>query len=155
MSRKRPSKRSPLNNPDSRFTPEIIEELLERLRNGESMRAICSDKRMPSREVVRQWSEGDGDLALSITRAREIGYFDRAEAAVEAAKIADDAAKGRLAFDAERWFLGKLSKAFAEKVVVQGDPGSPLTHEHKIDLSGAPKEVLEWMAGQKIDGDLG
>lgn len=149
----RKSQRSPLTNPDSRFSPEIVEELLERLRNGESMRAICADERMPSREVVRQWSEGDGELALAITRAREIGYFDRAEAAVEAAKAAEDAQKGRLAFDAERWFLGKLSKAFAEKVVVQGDPQAPLTHEHKIDMSGAPKEVLEWLAGQKVDGD--
>ena len=52
--------------------------------------------------------------------AREVGYLLRAEAAVEAAKNAECPQKGRLAFDAERWFLGKLSRAFREKPLAVG-----------------------------------
>lgn len=139
--------------PDSRFPLEIVEELLEQLRDGRSMREICADERMPSRETVRQWCEEDSDLGLAITRAREVGFYDRAERAVEQAKLATDAPLGRLAFDAERWFLGKISKAFADKTVIAGDKDAPLTHEHKVNLADAPDEVLRYLAGQALPGE--
>lgn len=135
---------------DNRYTVEIIEELLEALRDGNSMRAICKGDRMPSRETVRLWCEEMPDLALAITRAREIGYIDRGEKAVEDAKNAEDAALGRLAFDAERWFLGKMSKAFKDKVTVGGDEDNPIVHNHKLDLTGAPPEVVKFLAAQKL-----
>jgi hypothetical protein len=119
---------------DTQFKDDIRVELLDRLSKGESMRAICSDHRMPSRETVRLWCESDPDLALAITRAREVGFETRAEKAVEDAKAALDPQRGRLAFDAERWYLGKLSKAFADKVTVAGDTENPVQHRHEIDL---------------------
>lgn len=139
--------------PDGRFPLEIVEELLEALRDGKSMREICADERMPSRETVRLWCEADDDLALAITHAREVGFFDRAERAVDDAKKATDPQKGRLAFDAERWFLGKVSKAFADKTVIAGDKSAPLTHEHRVNLEGAPEEVLRYLAGQVVPGE--
>lgn len=139
------------NKPDSRFTVEIVEELIEALRDGRSMREICEDDRMPSRETVRNWEHDDPELALAITRAREDGYFDRAERAVADAKAADDASKGRLAFDAERWFLGKVSKGFADKVIVGGDPDNPVRHAHKVDMSGLSDEALREIANLAAD----
>lgn len=133
---------------DGRFPLEIVEEIMEQLRDGKSMNEICKDKRMPSRETVRLWCEQDADLALAITRAREVGYHDRAERAVADAKAAKDAGLGRLAFDAERWFLGKVSKGFADKTIIAGDREAPITHEHRVDLTGAPDDVLRYMAGQ-------
>lgn len=136
--------------PDGRFPLEIVEELLEQLRDGKSMREICADDRMPSRETVRQWMEADDDLALAITHAREVGYFDRAERAVADAKLASDPQKGRLAFDAERWFLGKVSKGFSDKTIIAGDKDSPLTHKHSVSLTDAPTDVLRYLAGQSL-----
>jgi hypothetical protein len=114
------------------FAEDVIEELLNSLRDGKSMREICRDKRMPDRETVSRWAKGDDDLAANIVRAREAGYHARAERAVEDARNAKDAGLGRLAFDAERWHLSKLSKAFADKVVHAGDPDEPV------------KNVIEW-----------
>lgn len=111
------------------FAEDVIEELLSALREGKSMREICRDKRMPDRETVSRWAKGDDELAANIVRAREAGYHARAEQAVEGAKLAKDAALGRLAFDAERWHLSKLSKAFADKVVHSGDPDEPVRQE--------------------------
>lgn len=99
------------------FADDVIEEMLTKLADGESMRSICSDPRMPDRETIRRWAERDDGLAASIARAREVGFHERADRAVEAAKTASDAALGRLAFDAERWYLGKLSRAFADKPI--------------------------------------
>lgn len=108
------------------WADDVIEELLEALSDGRSMRDICSDKRMPNRATIMRWAKGDDELAASIVRAREVGYHARAERAVEEAKAATDAGLGRLAFDAERWHLSKLSRAFADKVVHAGDPDEPV-----------------------------
>lgn len=99
------------------FADDMLEELLDRISSGESVRSICADSRMPDRETIRRWSERDDDLAASIARAREVGFHERAEQAVADAKAAADPQKGRLAFDAERWYLSKLSRAFADKPV--------------------------------------
>ena len=107
--------------------------ILTRLARGESMNAICASPEMPDRKTVLRWCEADRALAEQIYQAREDGFLDRAEKAVAAAKSATDPQLGRLAFDAERWFLGKLSIAFAERppridsqtnvqVNVDGDP---------------------------------
>ncbi len=120
----------------SDFADDVIEELLAALREGKSMRQMCEDKRMPDAAPIWRWAQGDDALASSIVRAREIGYYARAEKAVEDAKKAPDAARGRLAFDAERWHLSKLSRAFAEKVVHAGDPENPVQTVNRIELIG-------------------
>lgn len=104
---------------DREFAGDVIEELLEKLADGESLTSICDDNpRMPSRRTVARWALADDQLARRILEAREVGFFARAERAVEEAKTAEDPIAGRLAFDAERWFLGKLSNAFRDKPLV-------------------------------------
>ena len=111
------------------------EQILALLADGESLSAICRRDDMPCWRTVHNWMDADKEYAAQITRAREIGYALRAERAVEQAKVADDAAKGRLAFDAERWFLGKLSNAFAEKQKVEhsGPNGAPIATTQRIE----------------------
>lgn len=105
--------------------------IVDRLSEGESLSSICRDKGMPSWGAVHNWMNDDAEFDGQVTRAREIGYQKRAEDAVIAAKCAEDAAKGRLALDAERWYLGKLSNAFSEaktqKHEHSGPGGGPIT----------------------------
>jgi hypothetical protein len=83
---------------------------------GESLRAVC--KHLPVTEAaVRQWVVEDEAFASQYARARSIGYDCRAEKAVEDAKEVEDPQKARLAFDAERWFLGKMKpKVYGDKI---------------------------------------
>lgn len=120
---------------DSRFGPEVREEILTRLREGQSMRTICKDPRMPDRETVRHWCEGDADYSASIARARDDGFDARADKAVEDAKDASDPAKGRLAFDAERWYLSKLA---------------PRRYGDKLDLTSG-NEPLRQLSDDDLD----
>ena len=102
------------------YSEEIIEELLDQLADGKSMLEICRDGRMPRPRTIQRWAGADNDLAGRIQEARQVGYFLRGERAVIAAKLAPDPIKGRLIFDAERWFLGKLSVALADKPIALG-----------------------------------
>ncbi len=97
------------------YDRETIDSMLQRLIAGESMRRICSDPEMPSRMTVARWCDGDDEVAAKILRAREIGFLDAGDAAVEAAKNCEDPIRGRLAFDAEKWRLERLSQAFSAK----------------------------------------
>lgn len=94
---------------------EIRAQILARLAEGESLRSICASEGMVSREAVRLWQRDDPAFDLAVTHAREDGYEKLAEEARLRALTAEDAARGRLAFDAERWYLGKLSNAFSDK----------------------------------------
>jgi len=129
------------------FEDDIVEELLEKLEGGESLLSACKDKRMPSKHTVRQWAKDDPVFSSRLLRAREDGYHYRAEKAVEAAQTATDAAKGRLAFDAERWHLGKLSNAFADKLKhVGGDEGdSPIRVKNETPLEELPSDEVKAM----------
>lgn len=109
---------------------EIIPIIIDRLEDGESLSSICRDPEMPSWRTVHDWM-ADDEISAQITRAREAGYFKRADDAVLAAKSADDAAKGRLAFDADRWYLGKLSNAFSDNKAQHHQISHDLSDEMK------------------------
>ena len=105
---------------ETRYSQEIIDRIVEGLEHGKSLVVICRDEDMPSRQAVYNWVNADGELGQRLREARELGYLYRAEIAVAAAKSASDPIAGRLAFDAERWYLGKLSQAFRDKPIAVG-----------------------------------
>lgn len=113
---------------------DVREHILTELANGKSLSEICRADDMPDRATVQRWQNADEDFDAAVMRAREVGYHERAEQAVKDAKTAEDPAKGRLAFDAERWYLGKLSNAFSDNKAQK--------HEIKHDLS---PEAAEWL----------
>lgn len=96
-------------------------EILRRLALGESLSAIGRTEGMPTSRTVRLWCASDPAFAEQVLDAREEGFHILAERAVQAAKEAKDPQLGRLAFDADRWYLGKLSNAFAERPPREGN----------------------------------
>lgn len=118
---------------DGSLREAVTEELLERLADGESLVAICRDQRMPNRKTVQRWQDDHADFDAAVTRAREAGMYVLAEKAVEAAETAEDASLGRLAFDAKRWYVGKLSNAFSDNKV------------QKHEVRAMSDEAREWL----------
>lgn len=123
------------------YTPELAEEVCERLANGESLRSICRDEHMPSDFAVRNWVIHDlNGFASHYTRARDAGLDVLADEVLE---IADDGtndwmekqgkngtsfiaengeamARSRLRFDARRWYLSKLApKRYGDRQAVE------------------------------------
>jgi hypothetical protein len=97
------------------YADDAVDRICEELEEGKSLILICKQADMPHRRTVEKWANGDSDFARRLREARELGYLYRAEMAVQDAKSAADPQAGRLAFDAERWYLGKLSNAFRDK----------------------------------------
>jgi hypothetical protein len=110
------------------------EHILAELEKGRSLLSICKDDGMPNRSTVQRWQNEDEDFDAAVTHAREDGFHYLAELARINAQTAEDAAKGRLAFDADRWYLGKLSNAFSD------NKAQKLEHTH--DLSDEAKAWL-------------
>ena len=98
-------------------TPETAEAICVALAEGRTLRSFDGDPTLPSSDFVLDWAEDDQEFAGQYARARARGWDNRAEAALERAHVAEDAARGRLAFDAERWFLGKMApKKYGDKL---------------------------------------
>lgn len=70
------------------YTPEIAQEICDRLAEGEPLRAICRDEYMPAWRTVYDWIAKDVDgIAARIAHARELGFDAIAEQCLD---IADD-----------------------------------------------------------------
>jgi hypothetical protein len=113
---------------------KVRQHILTELEQGRSLLSICKDEGMPSARTVQRWQNDDEEFDVAVTCARENGFHYLAEQARIRAQTADDAAKGRLAFDADRWYLGKLSNAFSD------NKAQKLEHTH--DLS---EEARAWL----------
>lgn len=70
-----------------KYTPEILDEIVERISLGEPLRQICRDNHMPHWTTVYDWIRDDEAFALRIARARDLGFDAIAEETLE---IADD-----------------------------------------------------------------
>lgn len=69
-------------------SPELIDDIINRISLGEPLRQICRTEGYPSWVAVYDWIKADEELALRFARARELGYDAIAE---ETLDIADNA----------------------------------------------------------------
>ncbi len=112
------------------YTPEVEEEILERISTGEGLRSICKDEKFPPESTVRNWVIHDKPpgIAARFAHARALGYDSMAEQTVEIADDkADDPASRRVRVDTRYKLLAKLHPAkYGERVQIAGDKENPL-----------------------------
>jgi hypothetical protein len=120
----------------SSYSPELAQSICDRLAEGESLRAICSQKEMPSKATILRWVRDKEEFRAQYAIAREIGDELLAEELLE---IADDGSndymtitkgdatynvenkevtnRSRMRIDARKWLLSKrLPKKYGEKL---------------------------------------
>lgn len=152
-----------LGRPSS-YTPEIAREICERLAAGESLRAICRDEHMPSRNTVLAWVEADREsFASRYATARNIGLEVMADSLTE---ISDDGTndwmqsndpdnpgyklngehvqRSKLRVDTRKWLLSKLvPKRYGDK-----------TSMELTGANGGPVEINDTQRAARIDAIL-
>ena len=106
------------------ITPELFDDILERLANGESLRAICRDDHTPSIWAFLRYVDKSEEAAQQYARARESNgdYHGSSVAQIAADVVAGvippDVA--RVAMDAHKWTAGRLKpKVYGDKVEVE------------------------------------
>lgn len=131
----------------SKYTPELAEEICERLSNGEPLRQICRDDHMPSWVAVYQWMDKSEELSLAIAHAREAGQDAMAERAFaemydEPERILSESGgridpgyvqlvKARAEITLK--MLAKWNpKRYGDRIAVAGDAESPLRVEAEV-----------------------
>lgn len=126
----------------TKYTPELADEILSRLCEGESLRSICEDEDKPSAGTVIGWvvedREGFSERYALARQAQAHRWAD------EILEIADDGRndvhlgekgpvlnsdviqRSRLRVDTRKWLLSKLLPTYADKVEMTGEGGGPL-----------------------------
>jgi hypothetical protein len=124
----------------STYSEDLVEEILRRMGEGESLRSICRADGMPSHSVVHGWVRQDRDgLAVRYALARELQAHALADELLE---IADDGSndwmlrndpnnpgyvengehlqRSRLRIDARKWLTSKiLPKNYGDRQQVE------------------------------------
>jgi hypothetical protein len=137
------------------YSEEIANVICERLADGESLKAICEDKGMPSKSAVFNWLAAHSEFVDKYARAREAqadSLFD------DILTIADDGRndwmekknadgeaigwqengeairRSQLRIEARKWMAGKLKpKKYGDKLDLNVSGSLQTTPEDQID----------------------
>lgn len=134
----------------SSFKQETADTICQRIAEGESLRAICADAKMPDKSTVMRWLAQIDAFRDQYARAREAQADHMAD---EILQIADDGsndtyqaengeavnhdviARSRLRVDARKWLAAKLApKKYGDKVTQEhtGEGGGPVQHSVRV-----------------------
>ena len=126
-------------------SPEIIEEIIERLTKGETMRSICNDEKMQSIMTIFRWESECSEFSELSARARERGTHQLAD---ECIAIADDPtldpADKRVRIDTRIRLIGKWNqKKYGDKIEVESNQSNNIKLSFTIPHRDAPVDILE------------
>lgn len=139
----------------SLYTEEIGQEIAFRLAEGQSLRRICLDPKMPALRTVLKWAS---DITHPIVHHYAWGRMMQAETmADEIVEIADEstnkdnAAANRVRVDARKWVASKLKpEKYGEKISAFLDHIRQGNQEQSILYSAMTKEqALELLRKRK------
>ncbi len=106
----------------SDYSAELGLTICQRLAEGESLRSVRRADGMPDKSTVMRWLHAHAEFREMYRIAREVGtdaLADETLADATEPMRAEDVQAARLAFDARRWFLGKISpKRWGDKIDV-------------------------------------
>ena len=155
----------------SKYTPEIAQEIVERLSNAEPLRQICRDEGMPDWRTIYDWMYRDDKevalgrgvgLSAAIARAREIGYDKMAEECLELADTPKFGTKHvesedgitvtredmlghrKLQIETRLKLLAKWNpKKYGERLTHAGDADNPVAVQADVSIFDAMLKNLE------------
>ena len=94
------------------YSPEVVAELLDRIADGASLRTVCAQDDMPSRQSWRRWMREHPELRDQYAHARADRASARADEIVEIADDEDIPVESRkVRIDARKWEASKLDRA--------------------------------------------
>lgn len=139
----------------STYDPEITAELCRRLIDGESLRSICKDPRMPAAPTVYDWIDHVPEFAKQYSRARLFLATGMVHEGLEILDTADDSSmpKVRKAESRANYRLEIAKRldrqTWGDKQIVEHDIGDNLAEQLRI--ARERRQVLQADASAVID----
>jgi phosphoribosylamine-glycine ligase len=132
------------------LTPQLKEEICERILNGETVRQIAADEHMPHASTIYRALSDDGDPEFRdhYARAKDIQLYRLEDELLEIADAAtsDTVQESRLRIDTRKWIMSKHApKKYGERVqqdieLPQNTGAVPFAI---INMHGRPEGVSE------------
>lgn len=158
--------------PPSTLTPEVRDEIIDRMLAGEALTHICADEGMPSRQIVYRFMHQETDEAEEFRRRYDRAFALRYRViAEEILMIADDAEddyvertnedgepvillsrdniqRSALRVKARQWMLERLSpERFGRTTKIVGDPDRPVGNAGftivQVNYGDLPPEAIK------------
>lgn len=138
----------------SKKTPEVVDEILDRLAHGEPMARICDDDHMPSFKTVWTWEEDDEEFRKLSARARRHGtHFLADECLSISDEDAEDSAaiqRNRLRVDTRLRLIGKWNrKDYGDKQEIEHSGEV----RNQVSLEGLTPAQKAALASARLDGE--
>ena len=130
------------------YSEELIEEFLNRIIEGESLRSICRDENMPALRTVMNWISKDEIFMQQYTHAKKLQVDLKMDAIVETARTADpeNVQCVRLVVDAMKWEASKLiPKKYGDKL--------DLNHSGKVNIEEKRPSVVFVKSKEETEKD--
>lgn len=132
------------------FTPELAEAICDRIAIGRSIRSVCDDEDMPSRDTVRRWMRDQDPFREQVRQA----FAERTdEMREDMLAIADDSTltpedrKVRIA--TRQWIMARMApKKYGDRLEVSGDPDRPMVSPDPNDMARRVAFMLATGAAQ-------
>lgn len=109
---------SEMGRPSS-YSPEVAEQICDRLAEGDYLTEICDSEGFPSYKTVRRWIADNEDFAKSIARASEdqADYFRWRISKLNDGMNADNWQFRNAQIRNIQWMMGKIKpRAYGDKV---------------------------------------
>jgi hypothetical protein len=142
----------------SLYSEQTAAEICLRLAQGDSLTKVCTDPEMPSKSTVLRWLHLRPEFREQYALAKQISLDDLADLALHEATSKMDPAYAqcaRLAFDARRWYLSKLSpKKWGDRATVEhsGVDGAAITLQ-AMAAPLSPPEVTRALRDLLLEGE--
>lgn len=126
------------------LTPQVMDEIVTRMTEGESLRSICRDPHMPSFVSIFKWEQKNPFFAEALDKARINGTHYLAGECLEIADRADlEPAARRVMIDTRMRLMGFWHRSvYGSKTEIVGKDGGAIQIESKsqFDVRLIPPE---------------
>ena len=142
----------------STYNESVVDEICQRIAEGEGLRAICRDERMPGRRTVLDWLDDEErrGFRTKYARAREAQADTLEEQMAEVANAAtpETVQVAKLRIETMRWRASKLApKKYGDKIEVE----QTVEHRFVARIPEPAANASEWLADQRpkqIEGSV-